>query len=49
MFPHILLEPTHTQFKLQCVKLHRTPDMFRCEFTPSSGEQVEHLKHLRLH
>lgn len=38
---HTLSEPTSTQFKAQCTKLYRTPDIFRCEFAPSSGEQVE--------
>jgi hypothetical protein len=34
---HTQSEPTRTQFKSQCTKLHRTPDMCRCEFTSSSG------------
>jgi hypothetical protein len=30
--------------KSHCTKLHRTPDMFRCEFTPSSGGTNRTLK-----
>jgi hypothetical protein len=37
----------HIYYQNQLVrKLHGTTDIFRCEFTSSSGEQIEHLKTL---
>lgn len=45
-FLRILSGPTR-KFGIIMHQAHKTPNMFQCEFTPASGEIVEHLQHFR--